>query len=102
MLKQEKKRTRRTYAFALDMIHIIIGILIVVLSVLAFLNPEDNMILFPIIFLLAAILNFLNGFERFHNSRGQKKKRTSGMTLMIIGAALFLLCIISTITIWWG
>ena len=35
----------------LDAAHIIIGILIVALAVISFLNPEDHMLLFPVIFL---------------------------------------------------
>lgn len=100
MLKQEKRKGGRTSAFALDIIHIAAGILIVGLAVLAFLNPEDNMILFPIIFLLAGALNFLNGFERYRSNRGRKKERASGAVLMGVGALLFLLCVISAITIW--
>lgn len=102
MLGQEKKRGSRTPAFILDMMHIVTGILIVGLAVLAFLNPEDNMILFPVIFLLAAILNFFNGLDRFRAERGQKKKRMTGVVLMAVGAGLLVLCIVSAITIWWG
>ena len=100
MLGQEKKRGGKTSAFALDMIHIVTGVLIVGLAVLAFLNPEDNMILFPVIFLLAGVLNFLNGLERFRLGRGQKKKRASGAVLMGVGIVLLLLCVISAVTIW--
>lgn len=89
-------------AIVLDILHIVTGILIVVLAVLAFLSPEDNMILFPVIFLLAAILNFLNGHDRFCAGRGDKKKRIAAMALMVVGAGLLLLSIISAITIWWG
>lgn len=102
MSGQEKKRGVKSSTFILDIIHIITGILIVILAILAFLNPEANMILFPVIFLLAAILNFFNGYDKFRSGRGQKKKRVSGLTLMLVGAILLLLCIISAITIWWG
>ena len=40
----------------LDMVHIIIGIVIVVMAVMAFINPTENMVLFPLIFFAAAIL----------------------------------------------
>lgn len=74
MVIQEKKRSGRVSSFVLDTLHVIVGILIVILAVLAFLNPDENRILFPAIFLLAALLNFANGYDRFHNNRGKKEK----------------------------
>ena len=60
---QEKRKKSANIAFALDMLHIVVGILIVIFAVLAFLNPDENRILFPVIFLLAAVLNFANAGE---------------------------------------
>lgn len=102
MLGKERKRGGRTPSFILDIAHIVTGILIVVLAVLAFLNPEENMILFPVIFLLAGLLNLLNGFDRFRAGRGQKKMKIAGISLIAVGIALLLLCVISAVTIWWG
>lgn len=99
---QEKKKGRRTSSFALDILHVAVGILIVIFAVLAFLNPDENRILFPAIFLLAALLNFANGYDKFSKNRGRKKKRAAGVVLMAVGVALFLLCVLSALTIWWG
>lgn len=99
---QEKRKKSANIAFALDMLHIVICILIVIFAVLAFLNPDENRILFPAIFLLAAILNLANGYDRYCRGRGRKHLRRSGMVLMTVGVALFILCIVSTLTIWWG
>jgi len=49
MVIQEKKRNGRVSSFVLDTLHVIVGILIVILAVLAFLNPDENRILFPMI-----------------------------------------------------
>ena len=51
---QDKKKSPRNAALILDWIHIVIGFLVVLFAVIAFLNPEDNRILFPLIFLRAA------------------------------------------------
>ena len=99
---QEKKRSRKASYFALDMLHIVIGVLILFFAVLAFLNPEENRILFPVIFLLAAILNFANGYDRFYRNRGRNKQKVAGTALMAAGCGLFFLCILSALTIWWG
>ena len=102
MVLQEKKKGRRASSFALDILHVAVGILIVIFAVLAFLNPDETRILFPAIFLLAAILNFANGYDKFSKNRGRKKKRAAGAALMAVGVALFLLCVLSALTIWWG
>lgn len=102
MAIQEKKRSGRASSFVLDILHIVVGILIVMLAVLAFLSPDENRILFPAIFLLASLLNLANGYDRFHRNRGKKKERIAGAALMTAGVALFLLCVISALTIWWG
>lgn len=102
MVLQEKKKGRRTSSFALDILHVAVGIMIVIFAVLAFLNPDENRILFPAIFLLAALLNFANGYDKFCKNRGRKKKRAAGAALMAVGVALFLLCVLSALTIWWG
>ena len=55
MAGQEKKRNPRSAALILDLLHIVIGILVVICAILAFLDPEGNSILFPVIFWLAAV-----------------------------------------------
>lgn len=102
MVLSEKRKGKRSYSFALDILHIAVGVLIVIFAVLAFLNPDENRILFPAIFLLAGILNFANGYDRFVKNRSRKKKRAAGAGLMTVGTVLFLLCVLSTLTIWWG
>ena len=42
---QDKKKSPRNAALILDWIHIVIGFLVVLFAVIAFLNPEDNRIL---------------------------------------------------------
>ena len=102
MILQEKRKNGRNSTFGLDILHIVVGILIVIFAVLAFLKPDENRILFPAIFLLASILNFVNGYDRFQKGRGRKKQRMSGAVLMSAGVGLFLLCVLSALTIWWG
>ena len=96
---QEKRRGGRNSRVALDIFHIATGVIMVIFAVLAFLNPEENRILFPAIFLLAAILNVVNGYDCFRENRRNGKKRMAGIALMAVGIALFLLCVLSSLTI---
>lgn len=60
------------------------------------------MLLFPVIFLLAAALNFVNGFYQVKYSDRDKKKKLSGLVLGAFGLLLFLLAVVSAVSIWWG
>lgn len=100
MYGQGKKRNPRNAALIMDWIHICIGLLVVVLAVFAFLNPEDNRFLFPIIFLLAAVLNVINGIYRFRLSGREKKKKLAAGMQLILAGVLVAVMVISSITIW--
>ena len=52
MANQEKRRSPRNEVMMLDLLHIAVGILTVICAVLAFLDPENNQFLFPVIFWL--------------------------------------------------
>lgn len=85
-----------------DLIHIVVGIVIVVLAVISFLNPEENMLLFPIIFLLAAVLNLINGVFKIRLAGREKKKKVSGIVILLFAFLLLALAVISAVSIWWG
>ena len=61
---------------ALDAMHIIIGIAVVVMAVISFLDTERYMFLFPAIFFLAAVLNLVTGkYCPGQNGRGGEERR---------------------------
>ena len=101
MLGQERRKIARNTALILDMVHIVIGVLIVVLGVFAFLDPEGKMFLLPLIFLLAAVLNLINGIHRQKTSGREKKKKAGAVAVIILGILLFLLSAVSAVSIWW-
>ena len=55
MAENNKRRKVRSESMALDAMHIIIGIAVVVMAVISFLDTERYMFLFPAIFFLAAV-----------------------------------------------
>ncbi|MEY8337440.1 DUF6637 family protein [Lachnospiraceae bacterium 62-35] len=99
MFPQEKKKNPRNTTVFLDVIHIVLGAVIVVLAVLSFLNPEDHMIMFPVIFLLGAVLNLITGFCHIRGKRDKKTKR-GGIAQILLGLLLVLLSAISAVSIW--
>lgn len=100
MYMHEKRKNPRNTELLLDLLHIVIGILVVILAVLAFLNPDANRFLFPFIFFLAALLNGVNGWFKLKESGRDKKKKMGSISLCAIAVGLFLLGILSAFSIW--
>ena len=100
MYGQEKRKSPRNLTLMIDWLHIIIGILIVVMAVVAFLNPEGYMMLFPLIFLLAAVLNLVNGLYRYRQSARDKRKKAAAIGQSVIAAVLTGIAVVSAISIW--
>ena len=73
-----RSRSSRNLGYFLDLLHIGIGSIIVILAVLSFLNAENNLVLFPVIFMLAAVLNLVNGWVKIRQSGRDKKKIAGG------------------------
>lgn len=97
MYTNTRKRNPRTSAFIFDIFHIMIGILIVGMAILCFLNPIEYEFLFVLIFLLAAILNIANSIVRLKENQRKKKQKISGVLLFIFGILLLVLSFISFI-----
>ncbi|KEZ90236.1 MULTISPECIES: DUF6637 family protein [Clostridia] len=102
MYIQERGRSLRNASMIVDVLHIVVGILIVTLAVISFLNPEDHMFLFPAIFFLAGMLNLVNGIYKIRLSGREKKKKAAGIVVLLFGFLLIALTVISAVSIWWG
>lgn len=102
MYIKEKGHNPRSAMFAMDVLHIIIGLLIVVLAVITFLNAEDNIVLFPVIFFLAAFLNIASGIVKMKTAWKRRKSLMPGIMFTLFGVVLFALCVISAVSIWQG
>ena len=100
MYMQEKKRGPRNGAMVLDVLHVALGLMIVVLGILTFLNPEDHMFFFPVIFFLGAVLNLADGiWSRKVAARGKKNKKV-GWLFLAVGVFLLVVSAVSALSIW--
>lgn len=90
----------RKYGTVLDWAHVAIGIVIVILAILAFTDPTENMILFPLIFFLAAFLNLMTGWFYLKMYPRMKKKQVSSVGYLIAGLLLLILGSISAVSLW--
>lgn len=86
----------------LDMLHIVVGIAVTAMAAVSFVNPEEYLFFFPIIFFLAAVLNLATGKYRMLHSKRDSKKKAAALVQMFFGGALVVLAAVSAISIWWG
>lgn len=100
MQMQGRKRSSRNIGMMLDLLYIVVGLLVVICAVMAFLNPEGNQFLFPIIFFLAALLNGVNGWYHLKECGRDRKKRMSSVLLCVVAGALLLVGFVSAFSIW--
>ncbi|MBP3241752.1 MAG: hypothetical protein J6M92_14600 [Oribacterium sp.] len=86
----------------LDIVHIILGVIIVVMAIMAFINPVENMVLFPLIFFVAAVLKFISGVSVIMNANSEHDRRVhvKGSLQIIIGVIILGIGIISAVSIW--
>ena len=91
----QRGRGERHAGIFLDMAHLILGIAIVILAVLSFINPEGNHMLFPLVFLLA-----VSGIFECKTWGRDKKKRRQGILQLVLAALLAVLGILSAVSIW--
>ena len=99
-MQNQREKNERGGGVFLDMAHLILGIAIVIFAVLSFINPEGNTALFPLVFLLAALLNAINGVFRLKNCVRNKKRFRMGIFQILVCAGLGLLGVLSAISLW--
>ena len=86
---------------ALDAMHIIIGIAVVVMAVISFLDTERSMFLVPAIFFLAAVLNLVTGKYWLSRTKRERRRRTAAVFQMVFGTTLLIFTFLSAMSIWW-
>lgn len=100
MYGQDKGGNARNLAFAMNFLHVVLGIAIIVLALISFLNPEGNMVLFPIIFLAASILQGASGWYHINEGRRLHRRGGYGWLLLLVSLLLFVLAVVSAVSIW--
>ncbi len=95
-----KKETRtyfknvvRTTGFAIDVINMILGVAIIVFAVIALSGGEDRMDLFPLVFVLGAILSGLNAYKIM------RQNKLFGVFFAAFGILLLIACVFSFVVL---
>ena len=69
-------QTIRQSSRRLDLFHIVLGLALLVMAVLAFVDPNTNMVLFPLIFFTAAAIKLVSQGYLIYLLEKEKKKVT--------------------------
>lgn len=100
MYGNRKTKSIRTSQLIVDVIHVVVCILIVALAVLAFLNPVENDLAYPVIFFLAAVLNGIEAAGKLKRDHNRKKQKAAGIAFALAAFALLLLTLLSAVSVW--
>ena len=99
-MQGQRGRNERRAGVFLDVAHLILGIAIVIFAVLSFFDPEGNEMLFPLVFLLAALLNGINGVFELKTCGRDKKRFRMGVFQLVLCAGLGLIGVLSALSLW--
>lgn len=91
----KKRKNSQDIDFILDILHLVIGVFIVILSILAFISPEEHRLLFPGIFTLASIMNFMLWYRKFKGA--EIKERILSFIYFLIAVFLLFIAILGLI-----
>lgn len=94
MYRRRQKSTGRQ----LDILHIVLSLIVVVMAVIAFVNPNENMMLFPFVFFFASMIR-LGSVVICLRSEGHRLNLQDGLDLAL-GLVLLLLAVVSAKGIW--
>ncbi len=101
---RKKRRNPHLSAFLMNVAHFIICVGIVICAVVIFMNPTQFAWLFPVVFVLAALMQFLHGIPKIISYR---RSHTASISLLLSGVGLSALGIIlagiaaaSFVTVW--
>ena len=92
--------TIRQSSRRLDLFHIVLGLALLVMAVLAFVDPNTNMVLFPLIFFTAAAIKLVSQGYLIYLLEKEKKKVTKAAVGLIPGLLMLIIGIISAVSIW--
>ena len=94
-----KKMDGRRKKIIMELVYIVIAVLITGLAVVAFFYQEKVSFLYPVIFLLGAVINALTGYRYMQRDHNNKRHKLSGIFAFVIAAALVIMAVIGIIVI---
>lgn len=82
-------KMQKTLRIIIDILNVIIGVAVVILAVLTFINTHKNSWMFTYVFLGGGLLNLLTGIKGMMNDR-----KVGAIVMFCFAAALFVISIL--------
>ncbi|MGN0267833.1 MAG: DUF6637 family protein [Lachnospiraceae bacterium] len=95
----KRRNNTRMITMVIDFLHIGICIAIIILAVLVFLKPVQHAYCFPIVFLLASVLNFSSAYGRVNRIVGIRRWSPGVVTTLALGVFFLIITIVSALTV---
>ena len=92
-----RKKSRETMVL-MDALRILASVVIMILSIFAFLDPEGHRVFFPIIFALASALNFVAAKHRWQYRMIEKSIMVSFILNLLAGIFLVVVAFFSLVS----
>lgn len=85
-----------------DILSAAVGLAVIAVGVISFIEPEENSWLFPIVFFLASIFQCLLGIPRMMggHGRGSGRKKALGIALFFLAGILLMLGVVGALCLW--
>ena len=103
MRTKRKNRNPHLTGVVMDLAQVVLCGGIVVCAGMIFLNPVFQR-LFPVVFALASLIQFLHGVPKLagyrHSHGAEGGLLAAGLVLCVLGAVLAALAVISAVTVW--
>lgn len=100
MRGNHRYKNPRSGQLLVDVLHVLICVLIVILAVLAFLDPAGHIMVYPVIFFLAAVLNGIEAAGKLKRNNRGKKQLVAGISFSFLTVVLLALTAVSAVSVW--
>lgn len=102
MYVNRTKKNPHTRQTVFDVLSVVVGLAVIAVGIISFINPEENAWLFPVVFLLAAVFQCLLGIPRMAGGNGRKsgRKKALGVSLLFVAGILLMLFVAGAFCLW--
>ncbi|MCI8550380.1 MAG: hypothetical protein HFI68_07315 [Lachnospiraceae bacterium] len=102
MYVNRTKKNPYTKQTVFDVLSAVVGLAVIAVGIVSFINLEKNAWLFPVVFLLAAIFQCLLGIPRMMGGYGRtsKRRKATGVGLFVLAGILLMLGVVSALCLW--
>jgi hypothetical protein len=88
------RRSSKVVRIIIDVLNIILGVAAIVMAVITFINTTANAWMFPLIFLVGALMNLLTGIKHMMCER-----KAQGVVLLVVSVVLLILTYASYVAV---